>query len=92
MLITKSNLQDPSLFYPWNTVPLIFLPLLAILTLGETKSVNLFCSYIETTHADFSSKQKSADFLILYRELPSLPILSTEPLLFPIDSAVVFNK
>jgi hypothetical protein len=26
MLITRSNQQDPSLFYPWNTVHLIFLP------------------------------------------------------------------
>jgi hypothetical protein len=57
-----------------------------------TKSANLFYSYTEITPADFSCKQKSANFLKLYRELPSLPNLSTEPLLFPIDTAVVFNK
>jgi hypothetical protein len=82
MRITRSNQQDPSLFYPYNTVPLIFLSLLAVLTFGETKPVSPFCSYTETTHANFSSKQKSADLLKLYRELPSLPILSAKPLLF----------
>jgi hypothetical protein len=65
--ITRSNQQDPFLFYPWNTIPLIFLPLSAVLTLDETKSVNLFCAYTETTHADFSFKRKSADFLMLCR-------------------------
>jgi hypothetical protein len=55
-------------------------------------SANLFRLYTETVSADFSSKEKSADFLKLFREFPSLPILSAKPLLFPIDSAVVFNK
>jgi hypothetical protein len=91
MLITRSNQQDPSLFYPWSTVLSTFLSISADLTSNEPKSANLFYSYTEIAPADFSSKKKSADFLKLYRELPSLPILSTEPLLFPTDSVVVFN-
>jgi hypothetical protein len=67
MLITKSNRHDPSLFYPWSTVPLVFLSISADLTPGELKSANLFYSYPETTHANFSSKPKSADFLKLCR-------------------------
>jgi hypothetical protein len=67
MLITKSNRPDPSLFFPWSIVPLTFLSISADLTSNEPKSANLFYSYTEIAHADFSSEMKSADFLKLYR-------------------------
>jgi hypothetical protein len=41
----------------------MFLSISANLTPGELKSANLFYSYTETVPADFSSKQKSVDFL-----------------------------